>query len=278
MWAASAASRRLRSPSETPRRIVLTPTRTPLGRSEIAERALELLAVGVVRAGAQRDERAEALAARVAQRAGREPAQPRLGALGDRRPRPRVAVALHGLDVEHEVAAGEVAAGGAGARLGDVGRPALERLEEVADDVLGSQALDQLGLVERDGELVGDRAQQLVGLLAERRARPGRDERAEVLVARGDRRDERRAARGRRRPAAAEHVEQDRGALGPAPGRAPPRRVGRRELEAAGRAVEEVELAGVAAQHVADALGDDAVQLLAAVRRRRWTATGWTAA
>ena len=63
------------------------------------------------------------------------------------------------------MAPAEVTAGGAGPRLGDVRRPARERLEQVADDVLGRQALDELGLVERDRELVGDRAQELVGLL-----------------------------------------------------------------------------------------------------------------
>src|SRR3954454_10286259 len=75
-----------------------------LGRTQLLQRALELLPVGVVGAGAQRQQRAEALAPGVAQRARREAAQPPLGPLGDRRPRARVTVALRRLDMDEQMA------------------------------------------------------------------------------------------------------------------------------------------------------------------------------
>ena len=90
----------------------------------------------------------------------------------------------------------EVAAGGAGAapRPPDVARG--QRLEEVADDVLLGQALDQLGLLERDRELVARRRAAA--------ARPRRRSRA---------RRRRRARRGARRRRSA-------GRSGPCPSRA----------------------------------------------------------
>ncbi len=61
----------------------------------------------------------------------------------------------------------------------------LEREQQVANDVLLGQPSDQLGLLERNGELAGDQREQLLGVFFERLAARG-DEHAELLAPSGN--------------------------------------------------------------------------------------------
>jgi hypothetical protein len=151
-----------------------------LAGAQLVERAAQALRVVLAGPRRQRQQRTQRLASRVAERAGLDRAQARLDALGHLGPRPPF-VAGHRARLEEDLRAVEIAPGRAGARLGDVARIGCERLEEVTDEVLGGQPLDQLGLAQREDELVGDRLQQLV-VLGVPGARAQRDQRAELVT------------------------------------------------------------------------------------------------
>ena len=165
-----------------------------------------------------------------------------------RRPRATAARLLagrHRAGVDEDVAAVEIAARGARAGLGDVERAVVERLEQRADQVLGGQALDVLGVAQRQGGLVGDGLQQLLVLGGEgAHARAHGDEGADLLAIVAQRRPRLDVRIGER----ARRVEGD-------------------ELERAVLAVAQPQLRGVAAQQPAHARGDHAVELLAAPDR-----------
>ena len=149
--------------------------------------------------------------------------------------------------VDEDVGAVEIAARGARAGLGDVERAVVERLEQRADQVLGGQALDVLGVAQRQGGLVGDGLQELLVLGREgAHARAHGDQRADLLAVVAQ-----RCAR----------LDVRVGELA--------RRVDGDELEPAVLAVAQPQLRGVAAEQPAHARGDHLVELLAARRPRR---------
>ncbi len=163
-----------------------------------------------------------------------------LEALGRLGPRPRCLA--DGLGDDQHVRALEIAAGHPGARRRDLAAARGERLEEVAHEVLRGQALDQLGLLERERELPGDRVEQELGL------RPGR------------RRDAEHADRLRARPQLDRRHAPERG------GRAG--RVGGDQLEPAAAGLVQVQLAALASEHLAQPAAGDAVEVLAPAHRR----------
>jgi hypothetical protein len=214
------------------------------------------------------------VAARVGQRRAVHAAQPGLDALGDRRPFAAGGPSRR-LDVHDHVAAAEVEASRLGARLGDVHRPDRERVEEVANRVLGREALDELRLLERQRHLVAHRLQELGVLVGKRPAVSHEHEQhAQLLAAGHERGSEDRGAAAlpgrahqapgartaRLRAAAAQQLEQ-RGALV----------VGKRLglegegggwLQPAAVGVGSVQLAGLATQQPAHARRDHPVEVL----------------
>ena len=194
-----------------------------------------------------------------------EAPQPRLHPGGQLRPG-RLLGRGRALDVQEDVPAAQVAARLAGLRLRGLDRPGGERLEHVLDDVLGRQALDQLGLLQPDRRLVRHGAQQLRVLLAEGAPAEAAAEQAELLVARGERRGEQPLAVG----GVAVHASPRRtmsssSAARPGRGVAPARLgwVGRGQHELVGLGVEPPDLAGVGAEQLARAARDGVVQVLA---------------
>jgi hypothetical protein len=246
----------------------------PLLRPNAAQRLDEGAELVTAPARGQREHRAEMVAARVGQRRAVHAAQPGLDALGDRRP---VAAGGHSrrLDVHDHVAAAKVEASRLGTRLGDVHRPDRERVEEIANRVLGRKALDELRLLERQRHLVAHCLEELGVLVGEPPAGSREHEQhAELLPARHERgREDRgtatlprgakkapRAPTARPRAAAAQQLEQ-RSALvlgerlgveGEGGGRLQPAAVG----------VGSVQLARLAAQQPAHASRDHPVEVL----------------
>ena len=120
--------------------------------------------------------------------------------------------ALHGcsrrpLDVHEEVRLAQVAARLTRLRLRSLHRAGRERVEHVLDEVLGGQALDQLGLLQPNGGLVGDGAEQLLVLLGELPVVGEAADDPELFVAGHQRGDQQRVLvdvrpEGSRRPAA----------------------------------------------------------------------------
>ena len=155
--------------------------------------------------------------------------------------------------------AGQVAARFGRLRLGGLDRARGESLEHVLDDVLGRQPLDQLGLLQPDGGLVRDRAQELRVLVVERPLVRDADEEAELLVARGQRRDQQLVLHCSASPAP-HHRHQLRrarravGAVG---------RIGSDEVELVGVGIDAPDLARVGADQLAGAARDRVVEILA---------------
>ncbi len=181
--------------------------------------------------------------------------QPGVGAVGERGQTQRARL-------QDEVRAVEVGTELARPRVGDLDAALLERGEQVAGDALLRQALDELGLLQRHGDLMRDRPQQLVAVVV-----PGLlgadHERPEQLRAGRDRHRERAAGdapqpqglRGR----AVQHLQQDLGGLA-AGGVAVVRWVGR-DHDQPPRGVQLQEPAVVAGQQLAYARGGDAVEV-----------------
>src|SRR5699024_3711522 len=122
-----------------------------------------------------REQRPDAPAVRVADR-------PRLG-LAQRALEARLLAEAEGGGaerprVEQHVRRPEVAAERVRPRLGDLPALVPQRPEQLAGAVLLRQALDQLGLLERHGDLMRDGAEQVLRMLAPRLARTD-DQRAE---------------------------------------------------------------------------------------------------
>jgi hypothetical protein len=206
-----------------------------------------------------------------------EPAQPRLHAGGELGPRRAVGVVAGTLDVQERVRPAEVAACLARLRLGRLDRARRERLEHVLDDVLGGQPLDQLGLLQPHGRLVGDGPQELRVLLAEAAAAYEAAQHAELLLPRHQRRDQQALVVGHLAPqragavaAFAPHqVEEQRGAPWPHPGVRRVGRVGGRHDQLVRLVVEAPDLTGVGAEQLARAAGDRVVEVLPERDRRQ---------
>ena len=173
------------------------------------------------------------------------------------------------LGMDEQVRGAQIAADLGRLRRGERRRSGGQRLEQVLDDVRVRQTLDQLGALQRNRAQVGDRADDLGVLLAERMTGSRtRAQQADALAADRHRRDqhvadgELRPQRSRRRAVAAtlERGEQQRRHRQRLRNRHLTRR-GREQLQAVAVVVEPVELAHLGAEHPARAVGDQRPEL-----------------
>ena len=225
------------------------PIATPLARARARRSAADVAAAAAPAGSGSRPRSASRPG--VEERAGLERAQPRLDALGDLGPRPRVVAGGAPAGVDEDVRAVEVAARGARAGLGDVARARRPAPRRVCLTMFSAVRRSMCSaLLSADGGLVGDGLQQL--LRARRRERAHARAHARRSGAEPPRRSSRSAARDSTRGS---------GQLA--------RRVGGDELELAVVAVAQPDLAGVGAEQLARAARDRVVELLAAASPRR---------
>ncbi len=174
------------------------------------------------------------------------------------------------LGMEEHVGTREIATGLHGLGLGHRQRTGGERLEHVLDDVLRGQALDQLRLLEAHGGLVGNGTQQPRVLVAETPAANQTAEDAQLLVPRGQRRDQQplvlldpaNRSGGAVASRAAQEVEHQSGPVLARARFGSVGRVGGGEHQVGSLRVEAPDLARVRPQKLARAAGHGVVEIL----------------
>ena len=230
----------------------------PESRAELVARLVQPLdRAGVT--GVERDDRPHRLTPAVEQPERVAPPQVRLRPRRELGPRRPVRVLGRALDPQQRVGAAEVPVRLAGLGLRGRERARLERVEHVLDHVLGGQPLDQLGLLEPDGGLVGDGLEQLSLLVGEGAPAAGHAADDPELLVAGHERGDQQAVVGAL--LAAHQVEQQRGAARPRGGRVRRVRHGQRQLVVLGR--QPPDLARVGGQQLPRPARDRGVQLVA---------------